>query len=129
MHKNSMLIFKKYAEKYFVDGMDVLEIGARIPSAYLQELGGVKLNWNYLDIGGAGLGADINSMDRSEKLDYVTIDNYNFAIEDNKFDIVISGQVLEHVPKVWVWMKELARITKPGGGLCDYNQSSELALP
>jgi hypothetical protein len=28
---------------------------------------------------------------------------------------VISGQVIEHVPKIWRWMREITRITRPGG--------------
>ena len=34
------------------------------------------------------------------------------------FDVVLSGQVIEHVPKPWRWMRELARIVKPKGLVC-----------
>jgi len=37
---------------------------------------------------------------------------------NGEFDVLISGQCMEHVPMPWRWMKELARITKPGGTLC-----------
>lgn len=124
MHQNSMLLFNKHATRYFEPDMSVLEIGARIPSAYLEALGDINLNWNYLDIDGGGLGSDITSMRRTEKLDYLTIDDYNFAIDDDVFDVVLSGQVLEHVPKAWVWIKELARVTKPGGYVITLNPVS-----
>ena len=124
MHHNSMLLFNKHASNYFSPGMNVLEIGARIPSAYKESLGDINLDWNYLDIDGAGIGSDLKSMKRTEKLDYLTIDNYNFAIDSDTFDVVLSGQVLEHVPKAWVWIKELARVTKPGGYVITLNPVS-----
>lgn len=34
---------------------------------------------------------------------------------DNTFDTVISTQVLEHVEKPWVMVKEIYRVLKPGG--------------
>lgn len=34
---------------------------------------------------------------------------------DGTFDVVISGQCLEHVRKPWEWIKQVARLTKPGG--------------
>jgi len=124
MHQNSILLFKKYGIKYFSNNDRVLEVGARIPSSYLENLGNVDVNWNYIDIGGAGLGGDINSMERTESLNYKTIDNYNFDVGSGQFDVVISGQVLEHVPKAWVWMNELARITKQGGYVITINPVS-----
>lgn len=124
MHHNSMLLFNKHARNYFSPGMNVLEIGARIPSAYKESLGDIDLDWNYLDIDGAGIGSDLKSMERTEELDYHTIDNYNFAIDSDTFDVVLSGQVLEHVPKAWVWIKELARVTKSGGYVITLNPVS-----
>ncbi len=124
MHRNSMLLFNKYAKSYFPQQASVLEIGARIPSEYYKALERSDLNWKYLDIGGAGLSADSLEMDRTVKLDYAAIDEYTFPIEDNSFDVVISGQVLEHVRKVWVWMKEVARVTKPGGYVITINPVS-----
>ena len=40
---------------------------------------------------------------------------YQFPIPNDSYDIVVSGQVLEHVRKPWVWMKEVGRVCKPGG--------------
>ena len=54
----------------------------------------------------------INSMEHTEILNYKTIDNFNFDVDSSQFDVVISGQVLEHVHKARVWMNELSRITK-----------------
>jgi hypothetical protein len=37
---------------------------------------------------------------------------------------VIAGQVIEHVRRVWVWMRELARICKAGGHVIVINPVS-----
>jgi ubiquinone/menaquinone biosynthesis C-methylase UbiE len=42
-------------------------------------------------------------------------DVLNSPFADNEFDTVISTQVLEHVPKPWLMIKEIHRILKPGG--------------
>ena len=63
-------------------------------------------------------------MKRTEKLDFLTVDNYNFSIDSDTFDVVLFGQVLEHVPKAWTWIKELARVTKPGGYVITLNPVS-----
>ena len=49
------------------------------------------------------------------KSTYITKDEYHFPIEDNTFDVVLSGNVIEHVRKSWQWFRELARVCKPGG--------------
>jgi SAM-dependent methyltransferase len=40
---------------------------------------------------------------------------YEFPIEPGAYDLVLSGQVLEHVRKPWRWLPELARVCRPGG--------------
>jgi SAM-dependent methyltransferase len=40
---------------------------------------------------------------------------YNFPFRDNKFDVAISGQTIEHVEDIYAWVKEIARIVKPTG--------------
>lgn len=39
-------------------------------------------------------------------------------IKSDTFDVVISGQALEHVEYIWVTMLEIARILKSGGLCC-----------
>ncbi len=104
MHLNSELIFKKYAKRYFHEHMRVLEIGPNaIPSTYCQTVGKQSIVWETLDIADDG------------KLTYVAENEYKFPVPDGTFDIVLSGQVIEHVRKIWVWVKELARVCKKGG--------------
>lgn len=37
------------------------------------------------------------------------------AANRDLFDVVISGQTLEHTLKPWVWIREVASLAKPGG--------------
>jgi len=106
MHPNSKLLFEKYAKPLFRNGMKVLEIG---PDKHFSTYeGAVKdkiqsITWETLD------------MFHSKSLTYFSRDEYKFPIPDGTFDIVLSGNVIEHVRKTWVWIKELARVCKRGG--------------
>lgn len=51
-------------------------------------------------------------------VDVVLEDGYKFPFPDNEYDIVISGQALEHMEFPWLWIKEVARVLKPGGLTC-----------
>lgn len=44
-------------------------------------------------------------------------DALNLPFDENSFDTIISTQVLEHVEKPWIMIKEIGRTLKPGG-LC-----------
>lgn len=49
-------------------------------------------------------------------VDIVPADIYNWReIEDNQFDLVISGQAFEHIEYPWLTIKEIARVMKPSG--------------
>ena len=51
-------------------------------------------------------------------VDIVHKDIYSWSeIEDNSFDLVITGQVFEHIEYPWVTIREIARILRPGGFL------------
>lgn len=39
-------------------------------------------------------------------------------VEDESFDVVVSGQVLEHTRFPWLFVRELARIAKHGAPIC-----------
>jgi hypothetical protein len=113
MHLNSELLFKRYAKPFFNEGLKILEIGPdHIPSTYQIITSNDSLVWDTLDIY------------ENVNLTYCARDEYSFPIPDNHYDIVLSGQVLEHVKKVWAWMKELARICKTGGLVITINPVS-----
>jgi SAM-dependent methyltransferase len=113
MHLNSKLLFESHAKPLFRDGMRVLEIGPdSFPSSYQKIVGNGRLVWETIDL--------YNLSD----LNYKSINEYEFPIQSNTFDVVLSGQVIEHVRKIWVWMKEVARVCKPGGLVITINPVS-----
>jgi SAM-dependent methyltransferase len=113
MHLNSILLFEKYAKPLFTAGMKVLEIGPDgFPSSYRKIVADETISWETLDIYA------------SDKLTYPSTAEYSFPIPADTYDIVLSGQVIEHVKKIWVWTKEVARVCKPGGRVITINPVS-----
>jgi len=104
MHENSKLLFSKYAKPFFRSSSRILEIGPdAVPSSYRTIVGDETITWDTLDI-----------FD-SEKLTYPNVNEYHFPIPDNSYDVVVAGQVIEHVRKIWLWVCELERVCKKGG--------------
>jgi SAM-dependent methyltransferase len=113
MHSNSKLLFEKYVKQIFKSHMKVLEIGPDDhPSAFRKIVDDETIQWDTIDIF------------NSDKLTYIAEDEYNFPIPDNTYDIVLSAQVLEHVRKVWIWIKEVSRVCKTGGYVVTINPVS-----
>lgn len=104
MHLNSRLIFEKYAREHFRSGMHVLEIGPdAFPSTYRAMVANPTIVWDTLDL------------HESSQLTHRAVSEYAFPIPDDNYDLVLSGQVIEHVRKVWVWIREVARVARVGG--------------
>lgn len=61
--------------------------------------------------------AEVIGMDVIERanVDIVLAKPYKLPVKTNSVDIVVSGQVFEHIPFFWATMFEIARILKPGG--------------
>ena len=106
-----------------------------------------KMNWfknNYLNTKNYLKILDIGSLDTSgnnynyksifneikwsyEGLDFINGNNVDIFIEDiynireiddDSYDVVISGQLFEHLGFFWLTMGEISRILKPGGFCC-----------
>lgn len=113
MHTNSKLLFQKYAKQYFRPGMRVLEIGpGAIPSVYQDLINDGSIVWHSLDI------------KHYPSLTYCAPSEYEFPIDSEAYDIVLSGQVLEHVRQIWVWIQEVSRVCKVGGSVITINPVS-----
>ncbi len=113
MHRNSRLLFEKYAREYFRPGMKVLEIGPdAAPSTYQKIVDDSSIVWHTLDLG------------NDPSLTYRALSEYEFPVESGSYDIVLSGQVIEHVRQIWVWIQELARVCRPGGFVVTINPVS-----
>jgi SAM-dependent methyltransferase len=104
MHTNSKALFTKYAAPLFGPQARVLEIGPNgFPSSYQKLVSARDLTWHTLDIFG------------EPRLTYQNSPEYEFAIPDNAYDLVLAGNVIEHVKKPWRWIRELGRVCRPGG--------------
>jgi len=111
MHFNSLLIFQKYATDHFKNVTKVLEVGAAgFPSEYAKCINTDGIEWHTLDIGDG-----FNNASNQNPLHILSKDEYHYPIENNSFDIVLAGNVIEHVKDIWKWMDELARITRKDG--------------
>jgi SAM-dependent methyltransferase len=105
VHNNSRLLFERYALSAFRPGARVLEIGpASFPSEYANLVEGWS-RWDTVDI------------HQEPRLTFRALSEYEFPIAAGTYDVVFSAQVLEHVRKIWVWMKEVARVCAPGGSV------------
>ena len=112
MHPESMDLMKYFIDKYLSETtqLKILDVGSqavKVQSLSYKNL--MRNNWKYegLDIE-AGMNVDI-----------VVKDPYNWVnIKDETYDIVISGQALEHVKYPWLTMKEIARVSKKNGLVC-----------
>lgn len=116
MHQGSIRAMRYFIKSHVKteEMKRILEIGSLVTevekygTGYREHFLQFNKNWIYegLDIV-AGPGVDI-----------VTTDHYRYPIEDDIYDIVISGQVMEHIPDLCRFIEECARVLKPGGLMC-----------
>ena len=104
-------MFEAFAKKHFKRNMNVLEIGPdKYPvSTYNSIVNESSIRWHTLEID------PDRDKDHSNPSHIISDNGYSYPIKDNTYDIVFSAQVFEHVADIERWMKELKRVTKPGG--------------
>ena len=109
MHENSKRMFVRHALPRFVGAARVLEIGPdTLPSTYA---GLVRAHH------GARAPATWDTVDLASRpgTTFAARSEYEFPVDDGSYDVVVSGQVVEHVRKPWRWFPELARVCRRGG--------------
>ena len=118
MHKNSHSKMEWFKNTYLniSSKLDILDVGS------LDKKG----NYNYSDIfdekNWTYTGLDFED---GENVDIIVSDIYNwFEIEDNTYDVIISGQLFEHLEFFWLTISEIERVLKPGGYVCIIAPSS-----
>lgn len=120
MHLNSKLLFEQFGKKYFLNGLRVLEIGpSGSPTMYQKIIDNPTLKWHTIDFENSEYIGEAKS-----SLTYVLQNPYKFPVESDSYDIVISGQVIEHVGKIWEWTNEIKRVLKNGGLMITINPVS-----
>lgn len=108
MHQNSERMFRRHLLARFAAGMRVLEVGPdSTPSSYqrlvVAALGADALTWHTIDLA------------QRPDMTFAADGENDFPIADDSYDLVLAGQVLEHVRRPWRWLPELARVCRPGG--------------
>jgi SAM-dependent methyltransferase len=99
----------RFVSEYLDPGrpIDILDIGSREVSGGSYRPLFDAAPWAYT-------GADIAP---GSNVDLVLADPYGWSL-DCEWDVVISGQVLEHVAKPWLWIEQLALVMRKGGICC-----------
>lgn len=105
MHPSSMLAMKNFIEKYLDKNkeLDIIDLGSYNINGTYKTLVESTKNWKYT-------GMDIEA---GPNVDVVGWDNIT-----KKYDVIISGQCLEHVNHPWDWLKNLKNYIKDDGILC-----------
>jgi len=100
MHDNCYQIMERFSRYFVTDDMFVCDVGS------------LDVNGTFKDLFENYTGIDIvegKNVDRVVK-------PYNFG--DQLYDVVISGNCMEHVEDLHRWSKAVKKIIKPGGFLC-----------
>ena len=112
MHKNSHSKMEWFKNTYLDknNNLNILDVGSLDPSGeYNYRDLFNENNWSYT-------GLDIKT---GHNVDVVVTDIYNwFEIEDNTYDVIISGQFFEHLEYFWLTMSQIERALKPNGYVC-----------
>jgi SAM-dependent methyltransferase len=66
----------------------------------------------FLDLGWSYTGLDLSP---GHNVDIVAKDPFLWPIANDSFDLIVSGQMLEHNTMFWLTFLEMARVLKPGG--------------
>lgn len=116
MHKNSMKEMQRFFDKYVVfrerkHFVHILDVGSRKAR---------RRDQCYKDLLSMSVNALYTGLDLlpGPNVDIVSPNRYDYPFESNHFDVVISGQTMEHVENPFPWISELKRVLKPGGLLC-----------
>ena len=86
------------------DALTVLDVGSHDVNGTYRPLVEAR-GWAYTGL----------DMIPGPNVDIVPSDPFAYPIDDDSFDVVISGSTMEHVTAIWRWVPELARVLKPGG--------------
>ena len=83
------------------------------------DIGSCDINGSYRPLfdapGWVYSGLDIAA---GKNVDIVASELYHYPVENESFDVVVSGQTLEHVEDLLAVTLEMKRALKPGGSMC-----------
>lgn len=110
MHPSSYNNMARFVDRHLAEHSDsalaIADIGSMDVNGCYQPLF-ARERWTYTGV----------DLDAGKNVDVILPSAYEWPFDDGQFDVVVSGQALEHVEFVWLTVKEVARVLK-GGGLC-----------
>ena len=109
MHKSAMFRMEWFVNNYVPKDKEVkvLDVGSYDVNGSYRRLFGNNVKYTGLD------------MSSGKNVHIVPKDIYSWTeIEDNTYDVVISGNAFEHIEYPWVTIKEIYRVLKPEGFAC-----------
>ena len=110
MHKSSLMEMKSFLSSYppSSSSLRVLDVGSRSlnPGPTYRDI--MPEGWVYLGL----------DTEDGPNVDVIAGAVYRYPFFSNNFDLVISGQVLEHVLNPNSWVSEIYRVCGVGGKVC-----------
>lgn len=108
MHPDATLLMSNFIKEYVdrIRGLSVLDVGSQDINGSYREM--------FEEIGCKYVGTDIVE---GKNVDIISTSE-RLAFDDKSFDLVVSGQCLEHCEKPWILAKEMGRVLKSGGLVC-----------
>ena len=110
MHTSSMRRMEWFSKCYLQGSqkLNILDVGSyNVNGCYKEFFNTDRYKYVGLD------------MEAGPNVDIVPSSPYQWEeIDNDKFDVVISGQALEHIEFFWVSIAEMVRVTKEGGLIC-----------
>jgi len=109
MHKKSYEIIKDFTRKHLHKDrpLKILDVGSfDVNGTYRPIFDNPEWEYTGLD------------MVTGPNVDVVAKSLYDFGLPEGEYDVVISGNTIEHIEAIWLWVKGLAFVLKRGGWLC-----------
>ena len=110
MHESSMKRMEWFVTNFLEEEKKykVLDVGSyNVNGSYKELFSNGNFSYTGLD------------MEGGPNVDIVPKKTYKWEeIDDDQYDVVISGQALEHIEFFWITMAEIIRVTKQGGIIC-----------
>jgi len=109
MDSSSLLRMGYFVKKYLTTApTSVLDVGSYdVNGSYKHFFNASNFTYTGLDI------------EQGPNVDFVPKYPYQWSeLEDNSFDVIISGQALEHIEFFWVTVGEMVRVLRPEGLIC-----------
>ena len=111
MHTSSMLRMKYFIDNYLTPKGSLIKV---------LDTGSYDVNGSYKSLFDPSV-FEYTGLDMVDgpNVDIVPKNTYQWKeIEDNSYDVVISGQAMEHAEFFWITASEMVRVLRPGGRLC-----------